>query len=235
MTKDFGHRPVVPPKIVRDVPRLSNAILKRFSTAYLPDVSDAVGLLYTMDSGIRPLYQPIVRLVGLALTVKAPPGDNLTVHGALSMVQDGDVLVIDWRGSDACATGAGSLVVPMRHGLRGAVADGGWRDVAELRAINFPVFARSISPFSPPKNQPGEINVPVSCGGVVVNAGDVVVADIEGVAIVPREHAEAVAASLRDYRSHSNAGEWDLDVLEQAARERRAFFEDAVRERGGNP
>jgi 4-hydroxy-4-methyl-2-oxoglutarate aldolase len=233
MTAEFGHRPVVPPRVIRDVPRLDHELLERFSTAYLPDVSDAVGQLYTMDSGIRPLYQPVRRLVGLALTVKAPPGDNLTLHGALSMVQEADVLVVDWRGSDACGTGAGSLVLPIGNGLRGAVVDGGWRDIAELQALDFPVFGRGISPFSPPKHRPGEINVPVACGGVVVHAGDVIVADLEGIAVVPREHAVVVAESLREYRSHTSADEWDRQHLERAARERQAIFEDMVRELGG--
>lgn len=231
--KGFGHRPVIPPKIVRDVPRSQPTVIKRFQSAYLPDVSDAVGLLYTMDAGIRPLYAPISRLVGSALTVKALPGDNLTIHGALAMVREGDVLVIDWRRTDACATGAGSLALPIRKGLRGAVVDGGWRDIAELQSIGFPVFGRSVSPFSPPKNEPGEINVPVSCGGVVVKPGDIVVGDAEGVVVVPIEYAEVVAKSLREYRPHQSISEWDADALDRAARERWTFFEDAVRERGG--
>ncbi len=207
MTKSFGHRPVIPPKVVRKARNTEAAVLQRLLSAYLPDVSDAVGPLYTMDSGIRPVYQPIRRLVGWALTVKSPPGDNLTVHGALSMVQEGDVLVIDWRGSDACATGAGSLVVPRRHGLLGAVVDGGWRDIAELQAIDFPVFARSVSPYSPPKSQAGEINVPVSCGGVVVHPGDVVVADVEGVVIVPLAHADLVWCTGSSCTKTSDVGE----------------------------
>jgi regulator of RNase E activity RraA len=188
-----------------------------------------------MDGGIRPLYQPIRHLVGHALTVKALPGDNLTVHGALSMVQKGDVLVIDWRGTDACATGAGSLVLPIRAGLAGAVVDGGWRDLAELQAIDFPVFGRSISPFSPPKSRPGEINVPVCCGGVIVHAGDLVVADQEGVVVVPHEHAAAVAGGLRAYQAHRSLSEWDAAMLERAAAERRAFFEESLRPRSNQP
>jgi 4-hydroxy-4-methyl-2-oxoglutarate aldolase len=169
---DFGHHPVVGPRIVRNVPRLDQALLDRFAAAYAPDVSDAVGELYTMSSCIGPLYRPAPRLVGQALTVKAPPGDNLTVHGALGMIQPGDVLVIDWRGyTGGCGTGAGSLVVPFTRGLAGVVVDGGWRDIGELRDLGLPVYGRSVSVFSPPKQRPGEINVPVCCGGVVVHAG----------------------------------------------------------------
>lgn len=233
MTADFGHRPVIPPIVLPHVLTLASSVLERFATAYLPDVSDAVGQLYTMDRGIRPIYAPVRRLVGQALTVKAQPGDNLTVHGALAMVRDGDVLVIDWRGTDACATGAGSLALPIKAGLRGAVVDGGWRDVEELQALDFPVFARGISAFSPPKSRPGEINVPVACGGVVVQPGDVVVADGEGVVIVPRGFAGIVAESLREYVPHRSVDEWDHRKLARAQRERLAFFEDRVREGGG--
>jgi regulator of RNase E activity RraA len=234
VTADFGHRPVVPPIVRAHAPDPDWQLLERFRRAFVPDVSDAVGQLYSMDRGIQPLYQPIPRLVGQALTVKAVPGDNLAVHGALAMVRDGDVLVIDWRGTDACGTGAGSLALPIRDGLRGAVIDGGWRDVAELEALQFPVFGRGVSAFSPPKTRPGEINVPVTCGGVVVQPGDIVVGDREGVAIVPRAYAAEVAASLREYEPHRSVEEWDADMLERARADRLRRFEEIVRELGGS-
>ncbi len=233
MTADFGHQPAIPPRILGHAPAIRAELLDRFATAYLPDLSDAVGQLYTLDSDIRPIYLPMPRLVGQALTVKAPPGDNLTVHGALLMVEPNDVLVIDWRGTDACATGAGSLVLPVRDGLRGAVVDGGWRDVAELQAMNLPVFSRSISAFSPPKQRPGEINVPIQCGGVIVEAGDVVVGDEEGIVIVPRAFAEDVAASLRSYEPHLTPESWDAEALEVAREGRRRRWWEIVRARGG--
>src|SRR5437016_1841333 len=84
-------QPIVPPVIVRNVPRPPAELLERFRGAFVPDISDKVGQLYTMDSGIRPLYQPIRRIVGVALTAKLPPGDNLTVQLALNEAQPGDV------------------------------------------------------------------------------------------------------------------------------------------------
>jgi regulator of RNase E activity RraA len=227
--RNFGHLAVIPPRVLDGAPRLDASLLKQFARAYVPDISDAVGSLYTMDPGLRPLYSPMPRVVGQALTVKTPPGDNLTVHGALGMVQPGDVLVVDSRGyTGACATGAMSLIVPIKRGLRGVVVDGAWRDAAELRALNIPICARGLAAFSPPKERLGEINVPVSCGGVVVNPGDIVVGDEEGVVIVPRDVAAAVAASLPKYERRSAVDDYDLAHLEQDAARRRQYFEEML-------
>src|SRR5579884_1729301 len=231
----MGHRPVIPPVVNASPVRLPEALLERFRDAYLPDLSDAVGHLYTMSPVIRPLYHPCPRLLGQALTVKAPPGDNLTVHGALTMVQPGDGLVIDWRGYvEGCATGASSLVVPIENGLRGAVVDGAWRDVGELRALGFPLFARCVAAFSPPKDRPGEINVPVACGGVVVHPGDLVVGDEEGVVVVPRAWAGRVADSLRSYRRPRSIGDFDLEKLRQGFEEKQIRFREVVNDHGGS-
>ena len=229
-----GFRPpsVIGPWIVRNVPRLPDALLERFPSAYVPDVSDAVGQLYTMDSAIRPLYLPMKRMVGLALTLKAPPEDNLTIHGALNMAQAGDVLVVDWRGyTEGCGTRCGSMMPPISRGLAGVVVDGGWRDIAELRAIDL-IFGKSVAAFSPPK-RPGEINVLVCCGGVVVHAGDVVVADEEGVVVVPRDFAQLVADSLRDYQPRMSVEEWDLERLKSSATERGSYYEALFNARNG--
>jgi 4-hydroxy-4-methyl-2-oxoglutarate aldolase len=230
----FGHRPVLGPRIVRNVPRLPESLVERFRTAYVPDISDAVGQLYTLNSDIRPFYRPMKRLVGLALTVKAPPGDNLTIHGALNMAQAGDVLVVDWRGyTEGCGTGAGSMMPPISRGLAGVVVDGGWRDIAELQAIDFPIFGKSVAAFSPPKSRPGEINVPVCCGGVIVHAGDVVVADEEGIVVVPRDFAQIVADSLREYSARTSMEEWDLERLKQGAVQRGQYYEALFNARNG--
>jgi regulator of RNase E activity RraA len=189
----MGHVAVIPPHVVSDVPRLDAKWLERFATASVCDVSDAVGQLYSMSPVIQPLYRPAPGLVGQALTVKCWPGDNLAVYGALARVQDGDVLVIDARGhTGSCGSGANTLQVPRERGLRGLVIDGAWRDVDDLQAQQLPVFGRARSIFSPPKRRPGEINVPVSCGGVVVQPGDLIVGDADGVAVVPRAYIPQV-------------------------------------------
>lgn len=225
----IGHRPVIPARINPAVARVPQALLDRFRKAYVPDVSDAVGALYTMEAGIKPLYAGMPRVVGQALTVKAPPGDNLTVHGALTMVEEGDILVVDWRGhTESCATGASALVVPISRGLKGAIVDGAWRDAGELSALQFPICARGLTAFSPPKDRIGEINVPVACGGVVVEPGDVVVGDEEGVVVVPQRWASQVAEALADYEGPKRFEDFDLAALEPGYEQRKRYFEQAI-------
>jgi 4-hydroxy-4-methyl-2-oxoglutarate aldolase len=205
----FHKQPVIPPTIVRNIIRPPDDLVERFKKASVGDLSDKVGQLYTMDSGIRPLYQPMPRLVGVALTVKLPPGDNLMVQLAMQMAQAGDVLVVDWRGyTGACGTGASSMTPAIERGLAGVIVDGAWRDLEELQALNLPVFGRAINPYSPPKARPGEINVPVCCGGVIVQPGDIVVCDSEGCVVVPRAHAQLVADAVPEYHFNTSLDEW---------------------------
>lgn len=192
-----GYTPVVPPRIGATPDRVDPAVLQFLGRVPVADVSDAVGRLYTMGPSIRPLYEPITRTVGVALTVKAVPGDNLAIHGALGTAGEQDVLVVDWLGyTEGCGSGALSLIGPFGRGLRGIVIDGGWRDVTELQGHGFPVFGRGEAAFSPAKSEPGEINVPVCCGGVIVEPGDVVVADAAGVAVIPRHSLDEVVAAV---------------------------------------
>ena len=213
-----GHTPVIPPKWVRNVPRLGDDIIDAFRSCSVPDISDAVGPLYTMSSGMRPLYEPINRLVGRALTVKAPAGDSLTVHGAISVCQPGDVLVVDWRGHvDSCSGGAGMLIQPIRQGLAGIVVDGAWRDIPNLQDLDFPIFGRGTCSVSRPKSQLGEINVPISCGGVVVNAGDLIVADAEGIVVVPRNDVTSVLDNVRHRFPQADTPEQETSTAETTA------------------
>ncbi|WP_433041519.1 RraA family protein [Dactylosporangium sp. CS-033363] len=204
------HEPVVGPKVNDSPPRLAADVLEAFRRAYLCSVADAVGPFYSMDQGIRPLYEPESVMVGQALTVKAVPGDNLAVHGALTMVQPGDVLVIDWRGfAGAGACGAGSVVMPKRRGLAGIVVDGAYRDVDEMRTIGVPLYARGVNPASPAKSRVGEINVPVSCGGVVVQPGDLVMGTAEGVVVVPADEIPQILETLEEYERPTGLDYWD--------------------------
>jgi 4-hydroxy-4-methyl-2-oxoglutarate aldolase len=226
----LGHDPVLPPRLVTNVPRLDPMWFDRFARFSSCDLADVVGPLYTMSGDIRPAYEPIPRVVGQALTAKAWPGDNLAVHGALSIAQSGDVLVVDWRGYvSACGAGAQVLAEPFDRGLRGVVVDGAWRDLDDLRAHKFPVFAKAMCAYSPPKQQPGEINVTVACGGVVVEPGDLVIADADGVAVVPQRHLELVWEHVRETRPWSD----DPQDRDQRAANRRAYYQNKLALAGG--
>jgi regulator of RNase E activity RraA len=230
---ELGHRPKLAPRIGAIAPRLPAEVIELFRGIPVPDIGDAIGPLYTLDPGIRPVYEPIPRLIGQALTVKAPPADNLTIHGAFGMVLPGDVLVIDWRGCiDFCGSGADSLIVPREAGLAGIVIDGGWRDIAALREANFPLFARAISPTSPPKSRPGEINVPVACGGVIVEPGDLIIADSEGAVVIPLWALETIAEAFRTPKPAQYTAQL-RNRRDEIARDRNAFFAERVRAFGG--
>lgn len=164
-----------------------------------PDISDLMNRLYAMNSYIRPYSDPTLRLVGPACTVKVFPGDNLMVHKALDVAQPGDVVVVDAASSTVNAVLGDTICMKSRHrGIAGYVIDGLVRDLTAVRALgDFPVFARGVTPIGPLHRGPGEINYPVSVGGIVVRPGDVIVADECGIVVVPREDLAEIVATLQ--------------------------------------
>lgn len=215
----LGHGSVIPPRVGDAAESLDPELLELYRRASVPDVSDAVGRLYTMDGRLGPLYEPMRRIVGVALTVKAPHGDNWAIYGALGRAGQDDVLIVDWQGySDGCGSGVNGLIPAIRRGLAGVIVDGGWRDIGEIQDLDFPIHGRGIRPFSPPKRELGEINVPVCCGGVIVEPGDVVVADREGAVIVPRRHAAEVSRSLPAHSENHAAEKHMLDGADDTSR-----------------
>lgn len=232
--KRWGHHPVIRPRIGRSPERLPSHVLERFLRTPVADVSDAVGRLYTMEGGIGPLYEPIERLAGTALTVKAAPGDNAVLHAALARVRDGDVLVVDWRGYlEGAAVGANMLVAPIRRGLKGVIVDGAVRDVEDIQRLGLPVFGRGTSCFSPGKSYLGEINVPICCAGVVVEPGDLVVADSGGTAVVPRRDIDLVANVLPEPKVRLSIDDYPHEQLERNLIERESWYSELFRDAGG--
>jgi len=204
----LGHATRVAPRIGPNPTPLPPTVMSVYRSVSSSAVSDQVGRLWTMDSGIKPLNPAMPRLAGIAITVKAPPGDNWAVYGGLSRAFPSSVLIIDWRGhTESCAGGEKVLLPALQRGLAGIVVDGAWRDIDEVTTREFPILGRSTSPYSPAKRDLGEINVPVSCGGVVVEPGDVVVGDANGVAVVPRRCAEEIAWALADGMADSGAND----------------------------
>jgi regulator of RNase E activity RraA len=163
-----------------------------------PDISDLMNRLYAMEPEIRNMTDPDLRLVGPACTVKVYPGDNLMVHKALDVAQPGDVIVVDTSSSSLTAVLGDLVCTKARHrGIAGFIVDGLIRDLPAIRRLgDFPVFARDVTPKGPLHRGPGEIGHPISAGGIVVNPGDVIVADLNGVVVVPRDISEELLARL---------------------------------------
>lgn len=160
-------------------------------------VGDARDRLGFVSSRIRPVWSG-ARVSGRALTVQTRPGDNRALHRALVQARPGDVLVVDGGGDDSRAL-LGELIAEraVNRGVRGMVVDGAVRDVDELRELGFPVWAAAVSPAGPYKDGPGHVGRTISVGGAVCAPGDIVVADGDGVFIVPRLEAEQTLAASR--------------------------------------
>ena len=188
-------------RIRREIERPAPSLIQMFREFETPDISDILNRMYTMRPDIRNLVneQP---LVGAALTVKVYPGDNLMVHKALDVAKPGDVVVVDTSGSERNAVLGDLVANKARHrGIAGFIVDGMVRDLPGLREAGLPVYARGITPFGPLHRGPGELNHAVSCGGIVVNPGDIVVADLSGIAVVRKEVAEDTVMRLRAHRA----------------------------------
>ena len=172
--------------------RVDKALLLRFADIPVPNIDDNMGRLYAVSSAIRPYNT--ARLLGQAFTVKAPQGDNLMFHRALDLAQPGDILVVDGMGgTDRALCGEVMIQYAIQRGLGGFLIDGCVRDSEAIARLDFPVYARGLNPNGPYKNGPGEINVPVSIGGIAVLPGDIIVGDSDGVVVIRPEDAEAVA------------------------------------------
>ena len=189
----------------RTIPRPSQELVDRFRQTYVASVHEAMGHRGLLDPSIRALI-PGLRAAGPALTALSAPGDNLAMHVALSTARRGDVLVVSSQGSSLAAQWGGLAThQAVATGLAGVVVDGAARDVAVAREAGLPVWARHVVAWGSGKRRVPGVNVPIACGGAIVNPGDLVVADDDGVVVVPRQEAESVlvAALARDERERS--------------------------------
>lgn len=160
-------------------------------------LADLLGRAQVMDIGIRPLWPGGTRVAGPAFTVRCPVGDNLMLHAAIHRAEPGSVVVVESGDLDHALAGGNVCAVAQRRGIAAFVADGVIRDLAEVRAMRFPVFARGVIPIPGAKAAPGPLNVPVRCGGVTVHPGDLVVADEEGVVVTPHARRDQVLLDAR--------------------------------------
>lgn len=214
-------------RIRTDVERPSTDVVSGFRDFDTPAISDLMNRLYTMQTGIRAMTDPKLRLVGTACTVKVYPGDNLMVHKALDIARPGDVIVVDTSNSAMTAVLGDLISTKARHrGIAGFVVDGLVRDLPAIQGLgDFPVFARGLTPIGPLHRGPGEINFPISAGGIVVTPGDVIVGDVNGVVVVPQEIAKELLERLRaqlaaesDYAAAVARGEFSNAWVDEVLR-----------------
>ncbi len=212
-------------RILPSPPRADAALLKRLAALPVSNVSD--NMARGTGAGIEPFHRS-GKMVGTAFTVRTRPGDNLMVHKAIDMAAPGDVIVVDAGGALENAI-IGELMSGWaeKRGVAGIVIDGAIRDSETLSEGDFPVYAAGVTHRGPWKDGPGEINVPVSIGGMVVNPGDLVAGDHDGViAISPEDAERVIAAAEAQYKRERAAlaaiaaGDWDRKWVDEALKAR---------------
>jgi 4-hydroxy-4-methyl-2-oxoglutarate aldolase len=205
--------------VVREIERAERAVVDALGEMGTATVHEAIGRRGFVGPDIRPIQQG-VRLAGSAVTVSCHPGDNLMIHAAVEVCQEGDVLVVTHTAPSTHGVFGELLGTSvMARGVRALVVDAGVRDTAELRAMGFAVWSRHVSCQGTVKATPGSVNVPVVLGGVVVEPGDVVAADDDGVVVVPRseaawalDRARERVAKEAETRARLARGELGLDI-----------------------
>ena len=175
-------------KIVTDFVRPDPALVEGFRGMPVANIDDNMGRIAAIHQSIRPLNK--APLLGVDFTVRVPQGDNLMFHKAMDMAKPGDVIAIDAGGVDDRAIFGELMATYCKiRGVAGLVVDGAIRDYEALSQMDMPIYAKGVTPNGPYKNGPGEINVPVCIGGKVVNPGDILVGDQDGVVVIRPEDA----------------------------------------------
>lgn len=182
---DIGNR------IFTKIDRADRELVEKFAGWPSSNINDMMNRLFCMRENIQRIGKHEKQLLGTAFTVKVPDGDNVFIHKALDLAEDGDVLVVDGNGcTSRSLMGEIMFTYAQNKGIRGIIVDGAIRDSDSLDELDIPVYAAAVTPQGPYKNGPGEIGAPVSCGGQVVFPGDILVGDADGVVVIHKEEAE---------------------------------------------
>lgn len=219
-------------RIFLHINRPSQALVDSFSGITVANIARHLGRKSCMDVKIRPIND--VPLLGPAFTVKLRPGDNLMLNKALDMAQPGDIVVVDAQGDLTCSVmGQRMALWAKQRNIGGFIIDGAICNIGLLKKMDMAIYAAGVTPVEPYQNGPGEINVPVTCGGVVVHPGDILVGDEDGVVVINPHHAsnllkkciaESQAASkiMKDIANMT----WDRTWVDQALKQRGVIIEN---------
>ncbi|NEU31808.1 RraA family protein [bacterium LRH843] len=210
-------------RIVKNFDRVDNKVLEGFKGIATSNIGDVMGRFRAMDYNIKPFNKPGMHVVGSAFTVMTHPSDNLLVHKAMDLAKPGDIIVIDACGDMGNAI-LGELMChyAKEKGIGGFIVDGPIRDATAIAELGFPVFARGVTPRGPYKEGPGEINTMISCGNVSVKPGDIIVADDDGIVVVPIEDAYEVLERAKKVQLQEaeiiqaiHAGKWEREWVDE--------------------
>lgn len=188
-------------RVFTQIERPARELVAQFAEIATPDLADSMQKAGVMDGDIRPIYRPMPRFAGPAVTVSVPTSSFNVIKMGLEMTQPGDVPVISACGNIHYALLGGNVCKGLkRRGLAGMVVDGAMRDAEEIQAVDFPVHACGLAINAGPKTGPGEVNVPIAVGHCVVFPGDIIVADEEGIVVVPPAHAKEILRRVAELK-----------------------------------
>jgi len=213
-------------RIYTKISRPPRELIEGFAGLPVSNIADMMNRMFCLDATIRPINS--APLLGPAFTVKARAGDNLLLHKALDLALPGDILMVDAQG-DLSNSLLGELMAlwAKKRGIGGIVIDGAIRDACSLKKMDIPIYAAGITPAGPYKEGPGEINSPISCGGVVIHPGDIIVGDEDGVVVIKTEDApellkKAKAKHLAEQKTMEEIRDmkWDRTWIDKTLQDR---------------
>lgn len=220
-------------RIFSKINRPSKELVEGFRGMPVANIADNMNRLFCLDARIKPLNKS--PLLGTAFTVKSRTADNLLLHKAIDMAMPGDVIMVDLQG-DTVNSVIGEIMLSwaQHRGIAGVVVDGAVRDSYAIWDMNISVYAAGVTPKGPYKDGPGEINVPISCGGITVNPGDIIVGDSDGIVVIDPHDAPALLETVKAFKNKEEMilkaireeGSWDRSWIDKVLLQKGCEFID---------